>query len=311
MNHPSNAPQASATTTQRWVVGVDIGGTKIEASTINNQGEVASTLRLPALPDNEAMLTRIVAMIDQLRNEKPIEGVGFSIPGSLDPHGVLRNAPNSPGIDRTSLAADLGTRLNLPTAFENDANCLALSEYHFGAARGYRHVVGIILGTGLGGGVLVDGKVLNGSRGLAPEPGHLPFDVNGRRCLCGNRGCAEAYLSGASVLRRYHDAGGDPIVSHTRTIFERSQDPIAQAIIEETAYLFQRFIATLVSLYDPEVFVLGGGLSLQEMFYRQTEAVASYCFGTDQVPPIVKAERGDASGKLGAAALILDTLARV
>jgi len=289
-------------------IGMDIGGTKIEASLINECGEIQRTIREPALSENGPMLDRIAGMATSLSAGHDVLGYGFSIPGSIDAQGILRNAPNSPAIQASSLPADLATRISGKLLFENDANCLAISERAFGAARGYKHVVGIILGTGVGGGVIIDGKTLHGWRGLAPEPGHMPLDIHGRLCLCGNRGCAEAYLSGPSLLRRYHDQGGHSAVLDTQELFQRPGDPLAAAVIQETAELYARFVAALISLYDPEVFVLGGGLSLQPLFYQQTELIGRYSFGTDKVPPILKAERGDASGKLGAAALIFNEL---
>lgn len=289
----------------RYAIGLDIGGTKVEGSLVDEQGQVHATLRQSSPSDPIEMLDLLTEMVHALAGSHPVTGVGCAIPGSLDRQGILRNAPNSPAIQGTPLAANLSARLPYRLVFENDANCLAISERAFGIARGYNHVVGLILGTGVGGGVIIDGRPLHGARGLAPEPGHLPLDIHGRRCACGNRGCAEAYLSGPSVLRRYRDANGDPAVSDTRQLFTRPDDPIAQAIIEETKELYARFIAALISLYDPELFVLGGGLSLQPLFYQQAERIATYAFGTTEVPPIHPAQHGDASGKLGAAALAL------
>lgn len=293
----------------RLALGLDIGGTKVEGSLIDEHGRILKTVRRDTPKENAAMLALVSQVVAELAGAHAIVGVGCAIPGSLDPNGILRNAPNSPAIQGTALAADLAARVPFPLAFENDANCLALSERSFGAARGYDHVVGIILGTGLGGGVITAGKVLRGARGLAPEPGHLPLDVKGRPCQCGNRGCAEAYLSGPSLLRRYHDGGGDLSVKDTRELFRRPEDGVAKAVLAETCELFARFVAALVSLYDPQVFVLGGGLSLQPMFYHQQDQIARYSFGTDQVPPILAAQHGDTSGKLGAAALIFATKA--
>lgn len=290
-----------------YAIGVDIGGTKIEASVIDAKGQIHETKRLPALSENGPMLERITTMVEALAKGQEIEGIGFSIPGSINPEtGLLRNAPNSPGIQGTALKEDLQKRLAYPLAFENDANCLALSERAFGAAKGYDHVVGIILGTGLGAGVIIDGRTLNGAHGLASEPGHMTLCYKGRQCLCGKQGCAEAYLSGPSVLRRYRDAGGDPGILDTKSLFETKEDPIATAIIEETRDLFVHFVASLVSLYDPQIIVLGGGLSLQPMFTMQNEAIATKSFGTQTSPRVVQAEHGDTSGKLGAAALILN-----
>jgi len=288
-------------------IGFDIGGTKIEAALVARTGELLATLRRPTPPTRAATLDLIAAMTGQLGAGMETAGVGFSIPGSIDPaSGLLRNAPNSPAIDGTPFAADIARLLPMPVAFENDANCLLLSEARFGAAQGYRWAVGLILGTGVGGAVLHRGELFQGSRGLAPEPGHLPLSVDGRLCGCGNRGCTEAYLSGPALLKRYHEAGGAGTVTDTRDLFTREHDAVARAILEETAELFARFMAALISLYDPQVFVLGGGLSLQPFYYRQEARIAGYAFGTDQVPPILPALHGDASGKLGAAALIFD-----
>lgn len=294
----------------KFVVGVDIGGTKIEASLIDSQGQIHQTLRQPALTQNEAMLNRIVEMVETLAHQSPIAGVGFAIPGSIDPkNGLLRNAPNSPGIQGTPLAADLSERLPYPLAFENDANCLALSERAFGAAKGYDHVIGIILGTGVGAGIIITGQVLGGANGLAPEPGHITLCYQGRQCLCGKKGCVEAYLSGPSILRRYQDAGGDQQISDTRSLFERQdQDSLASHIIEETRDMFVHFVSSLVSLYDPQIIVLGGGLSLQPMFTQQDAIIAALNFGTHETPPVVHAKHGDTSGKLGAAALIFSKI---
>ncbi len=292
---------------KRYALGFDIGGTKVEASLIDSDGEIIETLRYPAPKENGAMLDLIVDMANRVIGSQDIEGIGFSIPGRLDPiTGLLRNAPHSPAIENSALATDLSARLPYRLAFENDANCLVSSEVMFGAARGYRHVVGIILGTGVGGGVIIDGQLLHGARGLAPEIGHMLLDINGRICGCGNQGCIEAYLSGPSVLARFHDAGGEAGVQDTKSLYQlRSSNTLAAQIIEDTEYYFVRMIGVLMSMYDPEAFVLGGGLSLQDRFYELSDEISKVCFGTDQAPPILRAEGGDSSGKLGAAALIL------
>jgi len=228
------------------------------------------------------------------------------VPGSLDPNtGQLRNAPNSPAIDGAFLREDFQRALpNHRIAIENDANCLAISEHRFGAAKGYSHVVAIILGTGVGGGVIHEGRLFTGSRGLAPEFGHIPIDIDGRYCADGNKGSVEAYLSGPSLLGRYREAGGDPSVTRTEDIFHRTDDCAARALLAETALIYARFMAALISVYDPQVFALGGGVSRQDFFYRQSHLIAEFAFGTREPPPILRAEGGDASGKLGAAALI-------
>ncbi len=288
-----------------WAIGIDVGGTKVEGSLIHQSGAIEATKRIPSPQENGPMLQAIVDLAHALKSNKTLAGIGFSIPGSLDPQsGILRNAPNSPAINGTLLAQDLSQRLHEPLAFANDADCLAMSEHRFGSW-GKSSIAGIILGTGIGVGVVHNGKRFQGFRGLAPEPGHFPLDIHGRPCLCGNKGCVEAYLSGPSILKRYKEAGGES--QTTLEIFQKNrEDPVAARIVDETMALFARFIATLVSAYDPEIFVLGGGLSKQPLFYEQNDLISQYCFGANQAPPIVAARAGDASGKLGAASLIFD-----
>lgn len=292
------------------VIGFDIGGTKMEAALVNAEGCLVATVRRATPPQRAALLAVMQAMVAALSvHHRPV-AIGCSIPGSLDPvTGLLRNAPNSPQINGTPFGADVRALFPLPITFDNDANCLVRSEVRFGVARGLKHVVGLIMGTGLGAGVLVDGRMLVGARGLAPEPGHTVLHHKGRACLCGNRGCAEAYLSGTAVYARYREAGGAPLGEGARAVFARRlADPIAERVIEETLDLYARFVAGLISLYDPEMFVVGGGLSEQALYYEQVALIADYAFGTDEVPPIRAAVQGPASGKLGAAAMALDLL---
>lgn len=299
MNHPLED--------SGFVVGIDIGGTKVEGSLFDRSGRIQATERCPSPRQNSVMLDLIGDMVGRLAGQSVILGVGFSIPGSLDrASGLLRNAPNSPAIEGSPLRRDLQSRLPYELVFENDANCLVLSEHRFGIARGCRHLVGIILGTGVGAGVMLDGRLLHGSGGLAPEPGHLPLDVLGRTCRCGNKGCVEAYLSGPAILARYHEAGGDTGVEDSQTLFQRTDDQVAKAILEETRYFFARFIAALVSLYDPELFVLGGGLAQQPLFRQAAGLASRYLFGSRRAPSLKLAAAGDASGKLGAAILVFD-----
>jgi fructokinase len=289
----------------RRALGFDVGGTKIEAAVVTGSGAVLRSLRQETPATYAAMRATVLAMLDELRGGEALLGVGFGIPGSLDPKTkLLRNAPNSPAINGTPFFDELTREIGLPVRCENDANCLVLSEGRFGAAKGFENIVGVILGSGVGGGVIWNGKLFSGARGLAPEIGHVVLDVNGRQCLCGNKGCVEAYLSGNSILRRYRDAGGDASVAATPDVFARAdRDDIAYRIVIETKTLYSRFIAMLVSLYDPDVVVLGGGLSRQSLFYECGDEIARYAFGTDAAPAVIPARNGDASGKLGAAAL--------
>lgn len=300
------AMMGSVTDTTQWAIGIDVGGSKIEGALVNSRGQAKNTIRFKTPKSYDDCLAVLVGLVKKLTpGRQKILGLGLSIPGSIDPRTeLLRNAPNSPAINGTRFFEELKKRLPLRLKIENDANCLILSELKFGVARGYKNAVGLIMGTGFGSGVITNGKLLKGSSGLAPELGHSILDVAGRLCLCGNRGCVEAYLSGPSILKRYHEAGGNRVITKTEDVFKNAkQDLVAQNILATTKYLFSRFAASLVSLYDPEIIVLGGGLSRQKMYYTCVEEIRPHVFGSRQVPIIAAARHGDASGKLGAAAL--------
>lgn len=291
---------------KKYALGIDVGGTKIEGSLVDSSGAALTTIRIPTPLDYGETHNTLSNLIKSLLpKNKKILGVGLSIPGSIDPISKkLRNAPNSPSINGTCFFEEFKKRLRMPLKIENDANCLILGETHFGASKGAQHAVGLILGTGFGSGVMISGKLLKGSTGLAPELGHTILDTSGRLCLCGNRGCVEAYLSGPSILRRYHDAGGNKDVTKTETVFKNAKlDLIAANIVLTTKNLFSRFVASLVSIYDPEVIVLGGGLSKQRLYYGCAREIKKHVFGSQRVPRIVPAAFGDASGKIGAAGM--------
>lgn len=294
----------TSSSVEQFAIGFDIGGTKIEGAVISSLGRVLRSERVATPNDYDGNKHAILELIAKLKGRENLLGVGFGIPGSVNPKtGILRNAPNSPAINDTPFFTELKHDVDLPVRYENDANCLILSEVRYGAAKGAADAVGIILGTGVGSGVVLGGKIYSGINGLAPELGHSILDVNGRQCLCGNKGCVEAYLSGPSILKRYKDAGGDLGIMRTEDIFTRPDDPAAIKTVRETLYLFTRVMAEIVSLYDPQVIVLGGGLSLQKSFYECGDEIARHIFGSREAPQIVSAKNGDASGKLGAASL--------
>lgn len=302
---PEGRTQSAGHSIHRYAMGIDIGGHKIEGSIVGSEGSVIRTLRWPTPRDYTSTKDSILRMIKDLTGKEPLLGIGFSIPGSIDPQtGVLRNAPNSDWINNTKFFPDLAADIALPLRCENDANCLAMSEHRFGAASDCENVVGIIMGSGVGVGHVHQNQVFSGTHGLAPELGHIPLKIDGRPCLCGNTGCVEAYLSGPSILRRYWEAGGHIEIKDTKLIFDRiGKDAVAKKIIDETMVLFQRFVAAVISIYDPQCLVIGGGLSLQNIYYEQRNATAQYIFGSRTPPDIRPAQLGDASGKLGAAAL--------
>lgn len=293
---------------QVFAIGVDLGGTKIEAAVVRSDGHIIRSQRKLITRSFDGLKKDFHEVIAAVHQGEPLIGIGCGIPGSLDPKTQqLRNAPNNPEINGTDFFIQLKNEFELPVLYDNDANCLVRSEHCFGVLKGCQTAVGIILGSGVGGGVLLDGKVFHSHRSLAPELGHTIAKIDGRRCLCGNQGCVEAYLCGPAILGRYHEAGGDKSVMYTKEVFDRvHHDDIARQIILETKVIFARFVASLVSVYDPEKVVLGGGLAHQNIFYECQELIAKHIFGSNEPPPVVFAQHGDASGKLGAAAMFFD-----
>jgi fructokinase len=290
---------------RQFAIGIDLGGTKIEAALVRNDGHILRSQRKHITRSFEGLKKDFHEIITAVHQDEPLIGIGCGIPGSLDPKTQhLRNAPNNPEINGTDFFVQLKKEFDLPILYDNDANCLVRSEHLFGVLKNCQTAVGIILGSGVGGGVLLNGKVFHSHRGLAPELGHTLANVNGRRCLCGNKGCVESFLCGPAILARYHEAGGDQSVAQTKEIFERVEsDKVAQQIVQETKEIFSRFIAAIVAMYDPEKIVLGGGLAHQKIFYECQDLIAKYIFGSNEPPPVVFAQHGDASGKLGAAAM--------
>ncbi len=272
--------------------GVDIGGTKVLGVALDAADEVVAEARVPTPPANDVgsaaghVADAVAIVVGRLHEEATAQAqepgagggvpVGVGVPGMVDRHGRLVFAPNLPqgqGIDWPSL---LSERLNgRDVMVDNDANLAVLAEHRLGAARGFRHVVMITLGTGIGGGIVVDGRILVGSSGFAGEIGHMVVDPSGPPCPCGRRGCWERYASGAglgvrareaAMAGRLHDvvqrSGGDPesVRGEDVSAAAASGDPEARQVIEEVGWWVGFGLANLAGVLDPECFVLGGGL---------------------------------------------------
>jgi fructokinase len=272
-------------------LGVDVGGTKIEVVVLDARG--AERMRRRTLypsRDYDAALECLVESIGAAEKECETCTVGLGMPGFVDSSGRVKNAFNTP-YNEHPLKRDLERRLGRETRFANDANCFALSEAVDGAARGARVVFGAILGTGAGGGIAVDGRVLDGRHGTAGEWGHAPLpwmtpqEHPGPRCTCGRLGCIEQFVSGPAK--------------------NRDKD----AIGEEAAMAFYvdrlaRAFAMMVNVLDPDVIVVGGGMSKHAEIYTQVPPLLrNYTYHPDPRTPIVPAAHGDASGVRGAAML--------
>lgn len=292
-------------------IGVDFGGTKIEAAALSAQGEFLSRLRVPNPGSYDAAIDAVRDLI--ARTETAVgaaASVGLGVPGSINPAtGLMRNA-NSTYLNGRNFAADLTAALGRPVRLANDANCLALSEATDGAAAGAHTAFAIIIGTGCGGGLVVNGQLVEGANGIGGEWGHMPLpwpkadEVPGPACWCGQHGCLETWVSGTG-LRRDHaavtgrDMPGEWIIEAART-----GDAGAAAALDRYINRLGRGIATICNIVDPDVFVLGGGMSnVAELYGRLEAVVRSHVFCDTWRARIVPARWGDSSGVRGAAQL--------
>jgi fructokinase len=293
----------------RLRIGIDVGGTKLEAIALDGAGAERGRLRIPTPRGSyDGTLDAIVSLVRSLESRTGQQGtVGLGIPGTVSAlTGLVKNA-NSTWLIGRPLPTDLEHRLGRPVRLANDANCFALSEAVDGAAAGAGVVFGIIIGTGCGGGIVVQQQVLTGPNAIAGEWGHNPLPAPeagewpGPACYCGRTGCVETFLSGPALERDYVTLGGE--ATSARGIADKADagDPIANAALERYERRFARALTAVLNLLDPDVVVLGGGVSNIERLYRNVPLLLTP-FGDE--PPrtrFVKAKHGDSSGVRGAA----------
>lgn len=291
-------------------IGVDLGGTKIEAVALSAGGELLARRRVPTpRGDYDATIAALHDLVAELERVVGCQGsVGVGMPGVISSTtGVVKNA-NSTWLNGRALADDLQRVLERPIRFANDANCFALSEATDGAARGAAIVFGVILGTGTGGGVVVNGQVLAGENGIAGEWGHnaLPWPSEdewpGPSCYCGRRGCIETFLSGPGMARDYRQHHGVSLSPEEIVMRARDGDRSATAAMDRYVGRAARALASVINLLDPEVIVLGGGLSNIDEFYDAiVRQWGAFVFSDTVTTRLVKALHGDSSGVRGAA----------
>lgn len=294
-------------------IGIDLGGTKIEAVVLDRRGDIAFRER-SATPrgDYDATLESIAALVaDAERRMGSPATVGVGMPGTISPAtGLVKNA-NSTWLNGRRLQPDLERRLGRPVRLANDANCFALSEASDGAAAGASVVFGVILGTGCGGGVVVNGRVLTGPNAIAGEWGHNPLpwpdehERPGPSCYCGQSGCLETFISGPGLVRDYDAAAGaDSGVMDASDVVARAGrgEAMAVAALSRYAHRLARGLATVVNVLDPDVIVLGGGVSNVPMLYEAVpRLLPSFVFSDAVTTRVVRAAHGDSSGVRGAA----------
>lgn len=287
------------------VLGIDVGGTKIAAGIISESAGLVDVVTVPtrAAQGYETSLAQVhFAIRSVLRTE--VRAIGIAAPGPLHPKtGVVLNPPNLPGWRDVPLAGIVQIEYGLPCRVENDANAAALAEARFGAARGHASVFYATLGTGVGAGIVIDGKVYHGKSGQAAEGGHVTIDWRSKDvCNCGLPGCIEALASGTAIARRY-GRSADEIASGAA-----GGDARANEILDGVCEMIGAWLGGIVSLLDPDVIVIGGGMSQigDPLFSRLRRIVPRRTINRFAAEtPIVPAELGMNAGVLGAAATVL------
>ncbi len=294
--------------------GIDLGGTKIEIAALADDGSLKLRRRVPS-PQGDyratvAALAGLVAAADVELGEKPSVGIG--IPGTISPAtGLVKNA-NSVWLIGHPLDRDLGEAIGRPVRIANDADCFVLSEASDGAAAGARSVFGVILGTGVGGGLVYEGRPIFGVNSIAGEWGHNPlpapqmidgFDERpGPKCYCGRHGCIETFLSGPSLARDHLRVTGADMKAEQIVAAAKAGDPAAGTTMARYLDRLGRALGTVVNIFDPEVIVLGGGLSNIDLLYDGLPSrLAKFVFSDSIATKVVRNMHGDSSGVRGAA----------
>ncbi len=296
--------------------GIDLGGTKIEGVVLKSAEDPEVLIRqridAEAAKGYEHTQNRIKLLIDQISEqigEKPTT-FGIGTPGAIDPPtGLLKNS-NSQAINKKPFKRDLEALMGMPIHMANDANCFALAEARMGAVPevdpNAQVVFGVIMGTGVGGGVVVNGQLIHGKQGIGGEWGHSFLDESGGPCYCGKTGCVEKIIAGPSLERYYHEVSGEQkrlkeIIPLART----GEDPHAVATLDRLIHFFGRGLSTVINILDPDVVVLGGGVgNIDELYTRGVAEVEKNVFNPRLDTQIIKPKLGDSAGVFGAAFLM-------
>ena len=286
-------------------IGIDLGGTKIEGIVLDKNNNTIDRKRISTNREEgyEAIINRISELGHELLEKSiSVKQICICTPGALDPTiGVMKNS-NTLCLIGEPLQKDLEKAFELPVFMENDANCFALAESILGAAKGYGVVFGVIMGTGVGGGIIINGKIHRGPNYIAGEWGHHVLYPDDRDCYCGNKGCTEAYISGSALEKEWEELTGQ---KHMVTeIIEKGFYKDHPEWKERFILNFGRALSHVIDIIDPNCIVLGGGLSKVDILYSEgKDAVYAEVFSKQVVTPILKNKLGDSAGVFGAALL--------
>ncbi|MBS3777649.1 MAG: ROK family protein [Bacteroidales bacterium] len=300
--------------------GVDFGGTKIEGIVVEpaNPPRIISRLRIPTEKEKgyDHMTRQVEYLLDRLQEETGMQpdGVGIGIPGTMEPSTrTLKNA-NTTLLIGKYFKDDMEQLLGVPVRLANDANCFTLAEARFGAARKIKPdaevIFGVIMGTGVGGGLVVNGRVITGEQGIAGEWGHNFLDKSGGPCYCGKTGCVETVISGPALEKYYASlAGKNRSLKEIEERSRKTDDVHALKTIERLEYFFGLGISRAINIVDPEIVVLGGGVGNIDTLYTNGRAQAKkFVFNHTLETELVRPELGDSAGVLGAAYLMAEDM---
>lgn len=316
---------------EQWLIGIDVGGTKVAAGFVNANGEMGEHVRVPmnACGTADQGFAAVASVLDELLEMRGVKKgeeipIGVCAPGPLDPNtGVVLNPPNVPCWRNFRLADEILRRYGFRPRVDNDGNAAALAETLWGAGRGFRNVFYACIGTGIGSGIVLDGTIFHGRTGSAAEGGHVSIDMHGPKCNCGKRGCIEALASGTAIARRAREAiaqeplrgevllalagrelGG--IRSELVARAAASGDALAREILRQTTIFLAAWLGNIVDLLEPDVIILGGGVAemLRPHFGELQTAMKEWCVNARYSEiPLVPAHYGENSGIAGGAAL--------
>lgn len=292
--------------------GIDLGGTKIECAVLDT-AETLIRRRLPTEADRgyEHIISQIAKLVSEVSaeiGERPAT-IGFATPGVLDPDTQLMKNCNTVVMNGQPMKADLENALQIPVKLANDANCFALAEALMGAGKDFPNadlVFGVIMGTGVGGGLVAHGKIVEGVHGIAGEWGHNILEENGEPCYCGKRGCVEKVISGVALEQFYGKISGKQLkLKEILASYTAKNDEYAVETIERLLEYYGRAISTLINVLDPNLIVIGGGVGNIDLLYTEGfERIKKYIFNDRIVKtPIRKPILGDSAGVFGAALL--------
>ncbi len=306
----------------KYAIGIDIGGTNIKYGLCSSEGEILNqdSFETPAEASKDEILKRIAEKTKEcIRDAKDagngVAAIGVGTPGSVDvQRGFLMGlTPNFKHWRDVPIGEYLEKELFLPVSVDNDANLMAYGEYTWGTGSDKKNAVCITLGTGIGGGIIIDGEIYRGSFYAGAEIGHFTIDYNGRKCRCGGTGCWEMYASATAMIRDYNELNPESTVDGTREIFERydNNDKSAREIIDKVAVYLGAGISTIINVFNPEIIIIGGGVSEAGDWFIEkiAESGRSRAMETSRKNVEIKAAQlGNRAGLLGAAAFALSRL---